>query len=305
MKQYFQLQFQLTNRRFKDAGITPALDWIAVFSAFPAGSMYLFQKTEFAQYIYLLFSLSVTIKLSEIKRNDFLKTAFKTSEYTAIRLLENLFVSAPFILFLLYKNLFIIALTLSFLTVLLSLNNFRTAINVTIPTPFYKKPFEFTVGFRKTFYLFPGAYLLALTSIYTDNFNLGIFALILVFLVCLSYYLKPENEFYVWSYTLNARKFLWDKIKTALMHSLPLIAPVVLILGVGFFHHIWPLLLFVLIGYAFLLCIIAAKYSAYPDEMSLPQGILIAISLYFPPLLLLVIPYFFGQAMRKLKIFLR
>jgi hypothetical protein len=51
----------------------------------------------------------------------------------------------------------------------------------------------------------------------------------------------------------------------------------------------------------FLWTVILAKYSAYPGEMNLPEGMIIAISIYFPPLLLAIIPFFYTKSIRKLK----
>jgi hypothetical protein len=41
--------------------------------------------------------------------------------------------------------------------------------------PFYKYPFEFTVGFRTNYFMFFITYFLAIMAIHVDNFNLGIF----------------------------------------------------------------------------------------------------------------------------------
>jgi hypothetical protein len=65
-----------------------------------------------------------------------------------------------------------------------------------IPTPFINI-LEFTVGFRTNYFMFFITYFLAIMAIHVDNFNLGIFSLILVFLSCLSYFTNSENEFYV------------------------------------------------------------------------------------------------------------
>ncbi len=53
-----------------------------------------------------------------------------------------------------------------------------------------------------------------------------------------------------------------------------------------------------------MMTIILAKYSAYPQEMNIPKGILIAFSIYFPPFLLVLIPLFYLKSVKKLKVFL-
>jgi hypothetical protein len=58
------------------------------------------------------------------------------------------------------------------------------------------------------------------------------------------------------------------------------------------------------LGLLFLWTIILAKYSAYPGEMNLPEGMAIAFSLLFPPLLLAIIPFFYLKSITKLKFLL-
>lgn len=295
----------MLNRKFTDVRIEPVVAYLFLIAGFAALSVFLFYKTAFAEYLYVVVSLSLCGILSEIKRNEFLKTTFKTSEYRQIRIVENLLVSAPFILFLLYKLLFLSAVILMVASVLLSLIKIKTIFSFTIPTPFNKKPFEFTVGFRNTFYLFPVAYVLACIAVSIDNFKLGVFAMMSLFAISLSFYSKPEDEFYVWSFSLNSRQFLFEKIKTALLYASFLIIPIVLVLGTAFYQNGLYILLWFLIGYAFLIAVVTAKYTVFPDEMNLTQGFLIAVSLFFPPLLLFVIPYFFSQSVNRLKTYLK
>jgi hypothetical protein len=301
VKKYFQLQIKMLNRRFKDAGLEPLFVYLILTIAFVIFSIYLFYKTTFAPYIYLFLSLTFTAKFSEIKRNEFLKTIFSTGEFRKIRIAENLATAAPFIIFLLYEKFLIFSSLLFIFSILLAVTGFKTTVNITIPTPFYKKPFEFTVGFRSTFYIFPVIYLLTLISVFVNNFNLGIFSMLFLFSITLTYYIKPENEYFIWSYNVNTKQFLFEKIKTALLYSSLLVAPIVFILGIGFYENILYLLLFLLIGYAFLICIVVAKYAAYPNEIGLAQGIPIAFCIYFPPILILVIPFFFLQSKSKLQ----
>src|SRR5690606_5910601 len=180
MKAYLELQYRMTNRRFKDAGFEPLFAYVLLTVAFVGLSIYLFNKTEFAVYIYLLFALTLIGNISEIRRIEFLKSCFGDTKLKKIRITENLIYSIPFLAFLIYKQLFIFAGLLLILTVILALVNFRTTLNVTIWTPFSKRPFEFISGFRNTFYLFFAAYALTFISFFVNNFNLGVFAMLLV-----------------------------------------------------------------------------------------------------------------------------
>ena len=62
----------------------------------------------------------------------------------------------------------------------------------------------------------------------------------------------------------------------------------------------WILLLLVFTGISFLIVIILAKYAAFPNEIQLPQAIVLAACVWFPPLLLLTIPYFYIHAVQRL-----
>ena len=66
----------MTNRRFKDTGIEPLLAYILLTVGFIGLSIYLFSKTEFAVYAYLLSALTLIGKLSETRRIEFLKICF-------------------------------------------------------------------------------------------------------------------------------------------------------------------------------------------------------------------------------------
>ncbi len=304
MKAYFLLQFKMTNRKLADYGLNPILGFCIIFAVFIGFSMYLFSRTEFAVYMYMLIAWSFVAKLSEKKRNDFLKSIFLKISYVKLRMIENSIVVLPFVAFLIYKQLFPDAIMITAITLMMALVNFNSTFNYTIPTPFYKKPFEFTVGFRNTFYLFLLNYSLACIAASVGNFNLGVFALLLVFLLSFSFYSKPENEYYVWSFIDTPKGFLIKKIKTAFLYSTLLSIPILLILCIFFPGEIKTILLFQLLSYIYLVTIIFAKYSNYPDEMNVPQGFLIALSVLFPPVLVGVIPFFYVQSMKKLNVFL-
>lgn len=290
----------MTNRRFKDSGLEPLIAYIILTIGFFGLSVYLFNKTAFAAYIYLLFALTVIGKLSSTRRTEFLKICFGGTTQKKIRITENLICAVPFLIFLLYKQQFISAGLLLPLAVILALVNFNSTLNFTIRTPFSKNPFEFTTGFRNTWYLFFTAYALAVVAVVVHNFNLGAFALLLVFAVTLTYYTVPENEFYVWIYKQKPGQFLFGKIKTALLFSSLLALPIALLLAVFFYQNAGWILLCILAGWAFVTAIIVSKYSAYPAELNIPQGIFLALCVWFPPVLLVLIPYLFIKSEKQL-----
>lgn len=294
----------MLNRKIIDFGIPLLIAYSLIPVVFILLSKYLFSKLEFASYVYTLLAVGFISKTNEPKRNDFLKSVFSTKNYLLLRVLENFIWNIPFLAFLLYKGQFLFVLALVSLSISMALVNVTINTNFTLPTPFGKKPFEFIVGFRKTFFLFPVAYLLTGISISVNNFNLGVFSMILICLVCISYYSKPENEYFVWNFNTSPKVFLQKKIKTSLTNFTLLSIPTVIGLAVFFTEDIVVLIgLFVLCN-IYLLTIVFAKYAAYPNEMNLPQGILIALSLMFPPLLVGVIPYLYAQSIKNLNPFL-
>ncbi len=149
------------------------------------------------------------------------------------------------------------------------------------------------------------AYLLTYISISVGNFNLGIFSLLLVFLVALSYYSKLEHEYFIWSFNLSPTDFLMEKIKTGLAYTTLSSIPILIALSIYFNSELETLLTFLLLGFAYLITIILAKYSVYPNEVSIPQGLLIAVSLMFPPILIGVIPFFYFESKKRLKTILQ
>ncbi len=301
---HFNIQFKILNRRFSDFGLPPIIAYLLLSILFVTVSNALFTKTEYAVYLYYFLVFSTLSKLSDRERNDFLKLCYKGNVYFKLRLLENLVIALPFIGFLIYRLAFIPILIIVAIVLIMTIINFNTNVNYTIPTPFYKTPFEFITGFRKTFFLFPIAYALAFISIAVDNFNLGIASIIFVLLICISYYSKPEKDFYVWSFNLSAVAFLNTKIKTAIYHSSLLVLLPIIILCCNFYHHFFVILFFVILGYIFIITMLLAKYSIYPKSMHIPEGIMIVFCVFFPPLLIVILPYFYKRAIKQLQLIL-
>jgi len=300
MKAYFEIQYKLINRTFREANIAPLAAIALLIIVFLGFSMLLFYKTSFAQYIYVGTGLAFISKLSDTRRTEFLALCFGDALVRKIRILENSVLAVPFLAFLLYENCFLAGITLLIFAFAFALINVRKQSNFTLPTPFYRKPFEFTIGFRNTFYLIFIAYGLAVIAVSVNNLSLGVFAMIFIFAITITYYTKPEDEFFVWSYNTTARRFLYQKIKTATVFSTLLVFPIFALLGIFFFRDSGTLLLFFLAGWAFLPCVIVCKYAAFPDELSVTQGVLLALCISFPPLLLFVTRYYFKESENRL-----
>ena len=301
MKDYFDLQLVMTNRKIEEAGLNPVLGCLLGLILFVVLSEYIFHKTEFAKYLIILVCFGFQFKLSENRRTDFLLSTFGNKSKNKIRVLENSIVCIPFVSVLLYKNLFLEAVILFICSITIALFSFRTSLNFTIPTPFSKNPFEFSTGFRNTFFIFPLAYALTIIAINVDNFNLGIFSMLLISITTLSYYSKPEEEYYVWVYAETTKSFLKKKIIIATKNYILLTIPILIGLLIFYPIKLDLIFLFLFIGVLFLWTIVLAKYSAFPDEINLSEGFIIAFTLLFPPLILVVIPYLYNKSIINLK----
>nr|NQU92480.1 hypothetical protein [Bacteroidota bacterium] len=267
---------------------------------FVALSHLVFQKIEYARFVYPIIALGIINIFGNINRNCFLKNCFPDTDYKKIRLIENFIAATPFFLFLLYKHEYILAISLYAVGVSLSFFNKVNRFHFVLPTPFFKRPFEFITGFRKTYWVFLLSYMLTYISISFDNFNLGIFALIVTFLTCLTFYTKPEPLFYVW---INAGKpvdFLKTKIRTASIHSFFLSFPIMTFLILFNIDNTHFVLIFEILGILYVITSLLGKYAYYPSDVNLIQGFVIVCSIIFPPILLAVIPYLYTRSKQNL-----
>jgi hypothetical protein len=295
----------MINRKLNEMGLVPAMAYLLMLSLFLAVSALLFERVNYAQYIYFILPLSFLPRLSDAQRTDFLKTIFFGRQYKTIRLIENLLIALPFALFLSWKHCFFAIIPLMTISVLFSLINIRQTFSFVLPTPFSKHPFEFSVGFRNIFLLFPIAYFLTIMAIMHDNFNLGAVAMGLMFLVVCTFYFRADNEYYVWIFNLSSSHFLHYKIKKAIVCTFSLCTPILLALGVFYFESSWILLLGLLLGILFLTMIIFAKYAAFPNDIGLGEMTAFTISAIFPPMLFVLIFYFRNRAIQKLNTILK
>lgn len=300
IKHYFNLHFHLINRKLKESGFNPLFAYSFGCTVFLTLSYFLFSQSEYARYVYLLPLLFILNLLSNKKRNDFLKSTFKTKDYKTIRLTENALVAVPFVIVSLFFKEFyfpIIALLLSFLLSFVVVNSQNS---FAFPTPFSKHPFEFNIGFRKSILFIIGTYIVLIFGIYVGNFALAIFSIPLTFLIILSYIAVLENVFFVWIYNKTAAQFLNYKMKMVFFYSLILILPQSITLAWFFPSNS----LIIIAVTSLLLCTaclsVLVKYSVFPTEINIPEVLLIIASIIFPPLLILTFPYFYLKAKTNL-----
>lgn len=299
------MQFNLLKRRFNDAGFEPRVALVLFAIGFVYLSNYLFSKTDAAPYFYVLLATLLLLSLSEFRRNDFLKTHFSQNELIRIRQLENGIVALPFVLFLLATCHFWSAFLVIGIAFLMTFFVNRPRFHVTLPTPFSRKPFEFTVGFRATWMLVLAALVLEVIAIAVSNAQLGIAAMMSVIVLTLNFYKTPEDAYYVWNFNRTPYQFLIYKITYAWRHVSVLVLPFVVLNGIFFWEQIGYTLLFLGMGFLVQLLIVLAKYVDYPNEIGLITTLLIIVSIFFPLLLLFTIPFFFVQGIQRLNPYLK
>jgi len=301
MRDYFALQFRLVNRHLSDFGIQPAFGYLLMAIIFSGFSAYLFYVSSFASYVYALLALGSSSLLSEAGRTGFLKQNFSQKQFLIIRCVENITLVLPFILGLLFYQQWLLALGVLIISAALSYTSIERNLNIVIPTPFYKYPFEFTIGFRKNYPVIILAGFLMVMAVLYSNANLGLFAVALVLLVCLMFYMQSEPVYLVWIHALSPSRFLLHKVSLALLYATLLCLPFAAVILIFFMGHAGYLSLIYILGILYLATTVLGKYAFFPAPMNVPQGLLMAFSFGFPPMLLFLIPYFYKRSVRQLK----
>ena len=305
LRYYLTLQFNRLQRRLRELGVQPVLGITLGVLVFVLLSKYLFYQVAAAKWVYAFAAIYTLSSLGHPQRVRPLRTLFTKADYLKLRLFENLALVIPFVCYLVYEAEFWLALGLAVSGMLLIFIGGLGSIGNVIPTPFGKTPFENTVGFRKSFLLIGVIYFVLVKAIQVGNFNLGVACLGAIFFLMMSFHMKPEVTHFVWIFSCDETTFLKRKLITAASCATLIAAPALLVLGIVFPGQILLSLLVFFVGQLFLLSMVLAKYSAYPNEINVPQGILYALSLWFPPMLPVVCVMFYRKAKMNLKSILR
>lgn len=292
-------------RHIDEFGLIPWMGFAALIGIFSWFSNAIFVNFSEASYLYIAIGLFLTLSLGHKKHTAFLQQCFPLHRFWKVRMLENSIFILPFSIFLCYKMFFLEAIAIHIGALLLSFLNHLELKSHVVPTPFGKRPFEFIIGFRNTFWVFPLLYGLSTIGIFVENYNLGIFSLLVVFVLCMSFYAKPEPLYYIWIHSKSPEEFLTDKLKTAIKYSSSLVIPMVIALSVFFsIEKLQITLVFMVLGYAFLALTILGKYGNYPSQVPIFQMLAMLVCLLFPPLLIIVLPFFYKRALNNLSNYL-
>jgi hypothetical protein len=267
-------------------------------------SYYIFRRFEHAALLYALLGLYFSIQAGASKKHKDMFLSLNDRERYFIPCMERFAKVFPFVLALLYAHHVLLAcalLLVPFVPFTISPLNLQHRV---IPTPFSHRPFEFIVGFRKSVFVFLVAYFFAVAAVFASNLNLALFAILLIYFTCMNFYVLLEDDYHVWIHAQSPQNFLKQKIYTAIRFSFFLSAPIVLTCLPFFLLDIPLLLAGVLLGSIYLGSMVVAKYSVFPNDMHMLTGFMIALSVTFPPILLLLVPYLYRKAVQSLSIYL-
>jgi hypothetical protein len=262
-------------------------------------SILLYKKTAHAPYLFLGTTLLVLWNAAASNRIDFLKCIFGNVNYLYVRLAENTILCLPVLIWLIFiwhpLVLVIPIFIVGFVFVEVKIKS------KTLPTPYFKYPFEFIIGFRKNVVIILFTYMLSVIGLLADNYNLIAFALILLFLVAAGFYQHAENEYYVWIYSISASNFLMLKVGTACLLALLTSLPIIILMAICYLQFWYFTLFITAMGAVVMLTFILARYAYYPQSITLPAIVIIGLCLYQPLLFIFSIPFFYFQALKKIK----
>lgn len=301
MNYYFRLQLLRLDRKVRELGIHP---WVALIlgaaAAILAGFL-LFAKVTYAHWVIFGMGLASLWSLSQQGKTTHLRDLHSVEDFRKIRAVESFIVSLPFAIILSIHHHFAEAIGILLLSIAFVFVTNQIRLNRTIPTPFKFFPWEFILGFRKTMVGIAFAYFLCIKGMQVDNFNLCVFALLLVFLISMAFYIEPENGYFVWLYKDGPQRFLARKAKYAqicisILTILPMVGMIVC------FSEWWMYTLATyVIGSVLLGSAILSKYAAYPGKVSIPQAIIYGLSISVPVLLPFTLWMFYKSSIKQLK----
>ena len=300
----FSLHFRIQFNRFKgwskDIGINPKLAICLGIILFLLGSIYLFNQTEFAEVIYLFILASFQIKVLNPNKKALFNQINARKLLPKIQLLETSFLSLPFIGFLIYKQEFIAVLLAILMSILIIFIPFQYKPKRVLKNPFSKIPFEFCIGIRRTIIYYILSCVLTLIAWKVDNFNLGLFTLVVTGFIMMSYYYFYESYWYIWIYKRSTKRFLQHKFYIGILNALLLLMPQSLLLFIAYPNLYMRLIITIIIVVLYVILSISGKYAFYPMEIPIPQSIALALAIIFPPLLFVLIPYFTFKSIQNL-----
>jgi hypothetical protein len=298
---HFRLQAKRIHRMVCSMGLHPLVNYSIILALFGAVSFSLFSHRTKILVAYVFIAFQVLSLQSKPAYHNFLKQLYTRSDLYRIRILENLLIALPFSLMLLVSAYYYVALGVLLVSLVMALSTQRLEWQIVLPTPFYRHPFEFTAGFRMSFLLVLGGYYLTYISIHHVNPGIGIFVIYVLGILAALYHSYPEDLHYVWIFSCRAARFLQYKLLIAWGYTTLLSIPALLPLALAFPDSLGLILTAYGLGLAVAATGVLCKYAAFPQEISLREGLPLMFAIMFPPFLLFLLPYFYLTALRRLK----
>jgi hypothetical protein len=283
-----------------DFGLPPFLGVPMLVFLFYVASNYIIGNFSKGEYIYLFLGFFLLIHLDDLHKVNFLKTCFKGFHFYIIKSIENSIYTFPFAIICFINGKYLTGFIFILMGILFSFFTLKKSIQLTIPTPFGKHPFEFTSGFRKQILVFLFAYLFLFISSRVDNFNLIVFSLLIVLLNCSLFYLKPEPKYFIWIYNTSSEEFLKKKIKVLVFNLIILLLPHITFTVCFYTDKLFLLFIFQILWSLNVILMLLIKYASYPSDTNLTQIIILFMSFTFPPFTLFFIYIYYKKSIKNL-----
>jgi len=296
---YAKLQLTIFSRYIREQGLPPIIGFILAPIAFFLLSFQLFHKTLLAPYIYAALAVFSILPLLSYRRVEFLTNIAKKSTYK-LRLLETLAVGLPFILFLVYKGFPLVAFVVFVFAFISSFISPLGNTNLRIPTPYFHRPFEFIIGFRRYILLSVLSLFLLGMAYQSDNMNLGLFSILIQFAIILSYLGFIEPSTYIHAFKQTPTGFIFEKMKTVFLYTALTVLPLAGIQLYLFHASFIPLLFIISLGSFVLGFFVICKYANFPKPLNVGQTVLFVVSICVPILVIYTGPLFWKKSVARL-----
>lgn len=298
---YFKLQVKILKRYIVEAGLPVFILYPALILLYTVLYQFVRLYPTWGAYLLVMANFQYLFSLSDFKRNDFLKTVFPKAVYYKVRILENVFISFGSLIILCLNGNYLIAVALLSFCILFIFTSAASIWKRSIPTPFTKKPFEFILGFRRTWLLLLLLYIISTIASTANNLNLILFCMFCICLCCIFYYQTPEPILVHWNQSRKATSFLHHKIGRAVAQLSLLLCPLLLLVAVCYPEELYKALIVWLLGIILIPFIISLKYAVFPRAINATEATVLSLCIIFHPLILAVIPYYYFKAVHNLK----
>ena len=268
---YFFLQAKILSRKLDGLHIKPFVSIVVILVLFIISTELIFQKS-YGAYLNCFLCLILLSTFSKTRRIKFLLSIFQNKHFYQLRLIENFLLAFPFLISLTCHRFYTLSFILIGWVCLLVFSKKEISLNLKIPSPFQRHPYEFTIGFRRFFLLILGVYILQLPAFVYFNQNLSYFSLFILNLIFFQFYAEPEPDFFVWTYHNSPRQFLTKKLKGAFSNQLILSAPLTLSISIYFSNFFIPIIIH-LVGLLLVSLGVVMKYKNYPNTSTLTDAI--------------------------------